>query len=162
MSAKKHWILFRNQVHYDDDLRWTDVRLRPSHFDELSGKYDDERGVTHFDYRLLAARRIPDGLTEEETVDFELGVYADLKAEILAQAKEKGIDPDSLAFAWDEGFGKLDPAMPKKNVSKMFTMLSQGNGGAKAVRWMKNGEMDTGYYPYGKLWEYVSEQGGKA
>ena len=106
MSTKKHWILFRNQAHYDDDVRWTDVRLRPSHFDELSGRYDDERGVTHFDYKLLAERRIPAGLTEEEIVDFELGVYDELKAEILAQAREKGIDPDSLAFAWDEGFGK--------------------------------------------------------
>lgn len=116
MSTKKHWILFRNQAHYDDDVRWTDVRLRPSHFDEL-------------------------------------------KAEILAQAREKGIDPDSLAFAWGEGFGKLDPAMPKKNVSKMFTLLSQGNGGTKTVRWMKSGEMDTGYYPYGKLWKYVNGEG---
>ena len=106
MSTKKHWILFRNQAHYDDDVRWTDVRLRPSHFNELSGRYDDDRGVTHFDYKLLAERRIPAGLTEEEIVDFELGVYDELKAEILAQAREKGIDPDSLAFAWDEGFGK--------------------------------------------------------
>lgn len=133
------------------------ICLRPSHFDDtLSGRCADERGVTQFNYKLFASRVIPDGLSDEKEIDFVVGVYDDLKADILAQAAEKGIDASGIRFAWDEGFGMLDPAMPKKNVSKMFNMLAQGNGGAKTVRMMKEGKLDTTFYPYGRLWKYVT------
>ncbi len=146
----EHWVLFGNQMHEGRDQ--IDVRLFITPFDLLSGKYEDERGVTQFNTKILAWRMIPEGLSEEEVMEFEKSVYPELKAEVLAQAASIGVDPDTLHFAYDEGFGKLDPAMPHKNVLRMFKMLDG------SVEKLKKGEYDTGYYPYGKLYKYVLEQ----
>lgn len=52
------------------------------------------------DVELYAEDPIPEDLGED-TSSFDDGSYERLKAEIIAQAKTSGIDPDTLSFWWD-------------------------------------------------------------
>ena len=110
---------------------------------------------------LAASMQIPDGLDDDAFLAFEREAFGLLRQEILCQAADRGLALADIRFAYEEGFGMLDPAMPYRQVIRMLNFLASDNGGARAVRWMKAGELDSADFPYGRLYRYVCERDGR-
>ena len=111
---------------------------------------------------IAASLQIPDGLDDDAFLAFEREAFGLLRQEILCQTADRGLALADIRFAYEEGFGMLDPAMSCRQVIHMLNFLARDNGGAKAVRWMKAGDLDSADFPYGRLYRYVCEREGRA
>ena len=134
--SERHWIVFK---HYKS-LYADEYFLSLSPFDPLRAA------------NLCALERFPRamGITAQEA-------HEQLKSVILRKARQLELDAENLSFAWEEGFGYLDPAIPLQNLQESLRVLVRGT--SVRVNDILSGAIRLPDYPYDKLHAYLLREG---